>query len=457
MARNIDGIQNKRIPRTPRSTEKEAPRKPIGKKEETKESVPSQIKKKKIFQKKEPPVFTPPETFYREDFSKKKRIPPLAIILPILLLVFGIGGYMLLSHFDRTEIEILPRVSVQDIDKQITLYKQPGEGELGFDIIATSHTASIDVTGTDRIPVGERASGTIVIYNKFSSEPQRLLPRTRFETPDGKIYVLGEKEVVIPGRKSKDEPGQVEAVVYAGEVGEAYNIGLTDFTIPGYKEIGSTDRYNTIYALSKTEMAGGRTGFKVVISDTDRKKAEETLRERIMRRLSQVIERQKAENVIVIPNSIAFQFGEGGVRENEGNTELVMEGVALAVLIHRQDIMKFIEAEISETERGDGISTLDYSDLDISLVSSPGADLLATLDRLTIHAAGKSIIGWHIDTDDMAYDILGLSKGALFEYVDAHPGIESFTARIYPFWREVVSEMASRVDIEVEDFPDFSK
>jgi len=63
----------------------------------------------------------------------------------------------------------------------------------------------------------------------------------------------------------KTVPGSIEVTVYADEPLSKYNIGLTDFTVPGFK---GAPQFETFYARSKTPMTGGFTGMEPVVEES---------------------------------------------------------------------------------------------------------------------------------------------------------------------------------------------
>lgn len=69
------------------------------------------------------------------------------------------------------------------------------------------------------------AKGTVTIFNNYSNA-QTLVEKTRFETADKKLFRL-DRRVTVPAG------GKVTATVTADQVGDAYAIGPTKFTIPG--------------------------------------------------------------------------------------------------------------------------------------------------------------------------------------------------------------------------------
>lgn len=102
----------------------------------------------------------------------------------------------------------------------------------------------------------KKATGKITIYNEYSTETQRMILRTRFESPDGRIYRLA-ASVIVPGKRivnQQEIPGQIDAMVIAEEEGPQYNIGPTTFTIPGFK---GDPRYEYFLGVSTEAITTG--------------------------------------------------------------------------------------------------------------------------------------------------------------------------------------------------------
>ena len=168
--------------------------------------------------------------FFR-NYARKKKI---AVFTLTAFLIIA-GFWLFLEMFSRLTLKITPH---QEFFKAETVLKGKKDGFFDFPV----ETISFKITEKDFRPIiGEKeiktkARGRIVIYNAFSSEDQLLVRRTRFETPDGKIYRISE-QIIVPGAEIKDEkiaPSSVEAEIFADQPGEEYNIGLTGFIIPGF-------------------------------------------------------------------------------------------------------------------------------------------------------------------------------------------------------------------------------
>ena len=152
--------------------------------------------------------------------------------------------------FSGAKVIITPKQNRTLIDVSSVAVLDGSAEELSYEIMTIEETSSKKIAATGREEIEEKASGRIVIFNDFNTSSQRLIKNTRFETSEGLIYRIN-KSVVVPGQKTEDGekvPGSVEVTVYADEAGEGFNIGLMDFTIPGFK---GSPRFAKFYARSK--------------------------------------------------------------------------------------------------------------------------------------------------------------------------------------------------------------
>ncbi len=147
-------------------------------------------------------------------------------------------------------------------------------------LIAVDRKATADYDATGTAFVEERARGTIRIFNAFSSNPQSLVATTRFQDATGKVFRLT-APIVIPGAKVAEgeiAPTSITAEVRADAPGEAYNIGPTEFRIPGFR---GTPKYQRFYAKSDEGFSGGFEGQAKIVTADDVKRASEELTRRI--------------------------------------------------------------------------------------------------------------------------------------------------------------------------------
>jgi len=166
-----------------------------------------------------------------------------ALLLALLLaLVFFVANY-----FAMATIEVTPVTRSSQIDTNFTATVGESESELIFHFTSLSEVKAKEVPATIEKKIQKKASGTVTIFNAYNGESQRLIKNTRLESADHKIFRI-DQSVVVPGAKvvdGKTVPGSVDSVVYADVAGKEYNIGLGDFTIPGFK---GDPRYSKFYS-----------------------------------------------------------------------------------------------------------------------------------------------------------------------------------------------------------------
>jgi len=151
--------------------------------------------------------------------TKKKQIIFGGVILVL------VGGFIIgmMTVLASATINITPKN--QELDTNISIIgtsNKTEEDSVRYEILklSSSKTSSVPATGEEEVEL--KSSGKIVVYNNFSSEPQRLIVRTRFENPEGLVYRIPES-IVVPGRINKNGatiPGSIEVEVFADEVGE---------------------------------------------------------------------------------------------------------------------------------------------------------------------------------------------------------------------------------------------
>ncbi|MSR76216.1 MAG: hypothetical protein EXS68_01325 [Candidatus Ryanbacteria bacterium] len=170
--------------------------------------------------------------------------------------------------------------------------------EFKTEIVERGEGASTNVEAFSR-----RASGTVIVYNNYSSEPQVLVKNTRFQTPKGLIFRAAAR-VVVPGKKS-DKPGSVEVEITADEPGEKYNVGRSDFKIPGF---ASTPKYDKFYARSRADalgdIKGGAAGQGKVVGKAEAEALIKSLEEKVKANLAAKLASEIKDPYIIFSDTI---------------------------------------------------------------------------------------------------------------------------------------------------------
>lgn len=155
--------------------------------------------------------------------------------------------------------------------------------------LTAEETLSQEYESSGRKFFQERARGTVLLTNAFSSAPQTLVAQTRLQDPSGKVFRL-RLPVLIPGAavaEGKIVPTSIAAEVIADAPGADYNIGPTEFRIPGFR---GTPKYQAFSARSEGAMQGGFVGEARVVQEEDLKRASEDVTRRLAASLRRALD-----------------------------------------------------------------------------------------------------------------------------------------------------------------------
>ncbi len=143
-----------------------------------------------------------PATAPRSLRPRSSRRRSLLIAGAVVVIVCAIIGLLLSTLFAGATVTVFPRQEQVSVPVTLVAKLNPAGGELGYQTITVTRSASTSIPATGTKQVSKSASGVITIYNSFGTDPQRLIANTRFAAPDGKIYRLHDS-VVVPGRDQK--------------------------------------------------------------------------------------------------------------------------------------------------------------------------------------------------------------------------------------------------------------
>lgn len=375
---------------------------------------------------------------------RRRRTPKTFLISAVLVatLLLGFLGVMLFSvHANVTVTEKARSVT---IDGSFIGKYDAKEGDLPFETISATKEETVTVPSTGEKQVETRASGTIIIYNTYSTASQRLIKNTRFETPDGRIYRIDES-VTVPGQ-SKDgkKPGSIEAVVYADAAGKDYNIGLSDFTIPGFK---GDPRYSKFYARSKTPMTGGFIGSIKTASALDLKTARENLEQKLKGELATELSSKIPAGYVLFPNATYFVFEQ--VSPPDSN-EVDVKATSYGVIFNAKTLASHIaEKTVADYKAGDVVEAENLSSL---LFTPIPADVKPwETGIVSFSLSGATTLVWHFDQEKLKVDLAGQmkDKARIAEILGAYPSIENAEVVVRPLWRKNLPEDVADITVKI--------
>ncbi|MBI3075120.1 MAG: hypothetical protein HYY92_02850 [Parcubacteria group bacterium] len=371
-----------------------------------------------------------------------------AAIFAALVLIFASSTF-----FEKATLQIVPKQKAALFDSIIVARKgatQTAKNLLPFELMEITDSVSRDVAATAVEKVLRRASGTVVIYNNFGAESQRLIKNTRFEAPDGKIYRIRES-VTVPGQKTengKTAPGSVEAVMYADEPGTEYNKGLSDFTIPGFK---GTPRFAKFYARGKTEIAGGFSGEQKTLNEEEFKKVTAELRKEAENALRARAYAEKPQGFVLFDDGVFLAFKESELPvpkdETRETVTVTAEATLYGALFDENVLGAFIAEKLSFAEEGTRAAVTNFSELDFKIIDkenfNPEDDM-----QFSFTMKGKPHFVWEFDAEKLREELKGAKKSNLAAVLAEFPSITRAEVTFRPFWKRSFPDEVKDIVIE---------
>lgn len=370
------------------------------------------------------------------------------IIAGVALII--VGFIVVMSIFSKATIVVTPvSKDVLLSAMSFTAKKNAAEGELGYETAAVVKEIRKEIPATAEQKSEQKASGTIVIYNE-TTQPQQLIKNTRFADPKGLIFRI-QAAVTVPAA-SKDtskKAGQVEAKVVADGTGDKYNIGMVDFTIPGFK---GDSKYTTVYARSKTAMTGGTSGTQKVAGATDVASVRAQLRQQLQQDLLQELNARKPQQFILFASTTAIVYEDVASIPASSSTVFVIERGTISGVIFDKNKFGLAVAKASGLSDFNGlaatVSNVDKLQFNLTGVKGTfqplsGADINFTL-------SGTAHLIADINTQKVATALAGKKASDVPKIItQGFKNIGTATPSFTPVWIRTFPEDVNSIKVIV--------
>lgn len=385
-------------------------------------------------------------------YSEKKSFITSNFLIIFISAVVLIAALVLYFVLPKAEINITPKTEAFSQDLNLVADKgiaKPDftQNKIPAQLIKLEKKQSQEFSATGQRQINEKASGTVTIYNEYSSSPQVLVEKTRFVSDSGKVFRLT-RALTIPGAKiqeGKIVASSVDAPVVADQAGEEYNIGPSKFTIPGFQ---GSPKYSTFYARSGAAMSGGAAGIFRVVSQEDFDKAKNELWQSLQPALDREFRAQIPAGFKIIDNALQEEMGfvssDVGVGGRAEKFTLTLKGAATVLLFDEKDILelanKKIAEKIKDPDKSQGkIEQIDYRESQ--------ADFSKGQLSFKTKISGKII--WKINREQLQKEIIGKDENEVKKILTQHQEIDKAQILFWPFWVKSVPNSLDKVKVEV--------
>ncbi len=407
---------------------------------------------KKVGKKDEQVEFEAPKLRRSLDWQRKPLNPKFVLwsiaVICILALFFGIS-----ILFSSATLVIIPRIEkiAFNSDSYIAKLNSQSTTDLPFEILNIKQSVGEIIEATEEKEVSKKASGNIIIYNNYSTAPQRLINNTRFESSNGKVYRIN-SSVVVPGLKKvagKVVPGSIEATVYADQAGEGYNLKIADlagdFKIPGFK---GDPRYDSFYARIKTDIQGGFIGKQRIISEELREKTEVLIKEELKQQLIKELYSVKPDNYLFFKDGYYITYTNlPDTAVDSDKAQINIEGNLGGIIFNNNKLSRFFATK--KIEGFDDLQTVFIPNE--NLVVSFKADNvdLTKNTSLSLVFNGDAIIKWHYDTFTLRQDLVGKKEADLKNLTSKYKNLVTSIEVVFkPVWTRYFPDNINKIRIE---------
>ncbi len=345
-----------------------------------------------------------------------------------LILLFSVSPLFIGATFTVT-----PIVKDFAIQNNFTAIKD-SEDNLSFEVMSITDEERQILKATEARNVEKKAIGKVMIYNSFSSSPQKLLIDTRLEAPSGKIYKT-DKEVIVPGYTTKNKetiPGSIEVGIHADQAGDEYNSDPVDFSIVGFK---SSPKYTKIYARSKGNITGGFTGLANVISESEAGKIQESLKLKLKEKLMQKIKAEVPKDFVLFDDAIFLNLDSDTVSTEfkESEVPVIQNGTIYALIFDKSKLVQSISSSVMREPVNDviisNISELVFEMKNKSLISPE------SITEISFNLSGQARFIWPVDEGKIKSDLSGKKKKEFKIILSSFPNVDQAEVVIKPFWK----------------------
>lgn len=386
--------------------------------------------------------------------DKKKGFGAKGLSLFFFFVVLLVFGFMkLTSLFSTAVVTVTPVGEDIVLDDVIVASKTLDENSAGliFKNMQIEEKESLPIIAEKSETVSRKASGKIIVYNNYSDNVQKLIAGTRFESPEGYIYKIN-SAISVPGKKvsgGKSIPGSLEVIVYASEPGIEYNIGPSDFTIPGLK---GGPRYKDVYARGVGNISGGYVGEVKIISEDDislaRKKLEASLKQKLLSKAK----KQLPSGFVMYDDMIFLNYTDNASdleTRSEGNRVMLTMGGKLSALI-------FDGKDLAETLARNKVPGIDnynvhsggLENLEVKMIGRSGFDV-AKDNSFSFRMKGETRIVWDFDTDSFRDNLAGMNKSDYEKIFRDFPMVEKAETVFSPSWSSKFPDTVDNISIEI--------
>ena len=385
-------------------------------------------------------IYRDTRTKYRNHENKTGTYIFMGVIAAIILFI-GLSTYV----FDSATVTFVPKTKDVQVSQSFTFSTdKTSTSSIYYELATSSVSKSKSLPLSETKKVEAKASGQIIVYNNFDSNPQKLIKNTRFESSNGKIFRINES-ITVPGKKG-DVPGSVEVTVFADSYGVDYNLAPSDFTIPGFK---GSPRYKGFFARSNGAMSGGASGNTSLVSVVDLNAAKDELAMELTKEAKDALKVIKKDGYMGLYDSVQVVITDNEQDLRIGkSSNYQATATGYLMLADKSALAKNI-ATLARDYANENVK-LAYDDtLHFSLKDTVN---LTRDNKVDVLIEGEPKVVWVSDENVIAGLLTNKKKEEFVTVMKGIPSIEKAEINFSPMWLSTFPSKTSAISF-VENIP----
>ncbi|MCH7605150.1 hypothetical protein IID24_04160 [Patescibacteria group bacterium] len=292
---------------------------------------------------------------------------------------------------------------------------------------------------------GIKAQGTIRVYNEYTTSPQALVENTRFVSEEG-ILFRSTKRITIPGghyEGGKLVAGYIDITVAAAEPGEKYNIGPSNFSLPG---LAGSELFTTVYAQSFQDIQGGSQGDVAIVTADDIEAARLSIIAALTQKTTRFLREQASGDIIMLSDSFSTEvldsltLAKEGSQLNQFNYTMKIRTTAFGFEREKGENIarQLLQGEMADTEQIDqGTLSLSYTTVDSN----------TNLETISITAEVTAIVYYAVDLIQLKIKLRGSAVDEANTILAGYPHVAAAAVSLWPFWINTVPDDIEKIEI----------
>jgi len=327
-------------------------------------------------------------------------------------------------------------IEVQPESRELNIHVKITEEAIPIQVFrVTRETTNLFAT-TGKEDRAVKARGIIRVYNKYSNSTQTLVPNTRFISKEGKLF-RSTHRLNIPGK------GHADVEVIAAQAGGKYNIGPSNFSLPG---LAGSALYTSVYGTSSESMTGGSVQTVSVVTKEDIVAAQEELVASLSENTKEILLRKIPKDIILLPESLEAKVLDTYSLIKEGS-ELdkfsYTARVRASVFGIQETVSELFARELLSSEMGQEERIDEQSLLVAYRVQSNSEET----ESISLELAVSSRVYYALDPVELRLRLKGASINRMVALLSEYPHLVSAQVSLWPFWVNTIPENIEKIQV----------